>query len=179
MDFKESETYKNLQKAYDAERLTSTKYEIYADQARREGYIEIGVSYDQFSDHEKELAKVWLRQMHDGEIPSTIDNLEESSITETYEWAEMFPSFAETAMQEGYPDIARLFQDVAKIDQYRNFRFRQFSNELLQGNFFCKYRTTVWLCLNCGNLYYGECAPEICPVCLYPQGYYIQNCETF
>lgn len=179
MEFKDSETYKNLQKAYDIERMSSTKYRIYADKARTDGYEVIGETYDEFSHNEKEHAKIWLRQMNDGRIPSTMENLEEALGGETYEATRMYTTYAEQAMAEGYSEIARLFREIAIIEQYQNFRFEKFSLELAEGSLFCKQRNTIWICMNCGQLFYGECAPEICSVCGYPQAFYKQNCETY
>lgn len=179
MDFKDSETYKNLQKAYDVERLSSTNYRIYADKARTDGYQVIGETYDEFSHHEKEHAIIWLRYLNNGILPSTLENLEESLSGETYEATQLYTTYAEQAMTEGYTEIARLFREVAIIEQYQNFRFEKFALELTEGSLFCKERNTIWICMNCGQLVYGECAPEICSVCGYPRAYYKQNCETY
>ncbi len=179
MDFKESNTYRNLQSAYDAERLASTKYRIYADQARRDGYQVIGETYDEFSHNEKEHAVIWLRALNNWVLPNTEENLQESLRGETYEATKMYTTYAEEAMTEGFTEIARLFREVAIIEQYQNFRFEKYSLELAEGSLFCKERDTIWICMNCGQLVYGKCAPEVCSVCGYPRAFYKQNCETY
>lgn len=172
MDFKDSETYKNLRMAYDGERMASTKYRIYSDKARKDGYEEIGNVFDETAGNEKEHAEIWLKYLNQGAVPDTLANLTDSYQGESYEWRKMYPEYAETAMREGYPQLAKLFREVAKIEQHHEYRFKEEAQDIMDRMVFCKGKNTVWICMNCGNLYYGACAPEKCPVCGYPQGYY-------
>lgn len=179
MEFKDSETYANLRKAFDGESKASTKYAIYADKAREDGYEQIGDIFDETSHNEKEHAEVWLKLIHGGEVPETAENLREASSGESYEWTRMYPEFAETARREGFPEIAELFEGVAMIENNHDGRFRLLLANIEEDQVFCKEEEVIWICTNCGNLYYAKCAPEYCPVCGYPQAYYEVYCENF
>lgn len=174
MNFKDSETYQNLLKAYDGERMASTKYQIYAAKAREDGYQNIGDIYEETAGNEKEHAEIWLKQMNGGKIPDTLENLVDSYNGESYEWRKMYPEFAETAQKEGYSNLARLFREVGMIEQHHEYRFKQQAQDIMDHMVFCKGKNTVWLCLNCGHLHYGDCAPWRCPVCGYPQGWFTE-----
>lgn len=177
--FIESKTYKNLQEAFKGETSASGKYALYARKAEEDGYIQIANIFDETSRNEREHAELWMKLMYGGEVPSTLENLKEAYSGEGYEFTTMYPRFAEEAIREGYPEIAELFLGVAAIERHHNARFRKLAKNIMDDTVFCKGTKIVWICLNCGNLYYGECAPEICPVCGYPQGYYQVNCENY
>jgi len=147
MDFKKSETYKNLEKAYDGELLAGTKYRIYS--------------------------------RIEGALPMLDEILNESQMCEKYEWTEMYRDYAETAEKEGFFDIAKLFRNVGEVERHHDFRFRQLAENLRNGEVFCKEEEEVWVCLNCGYVHFGKCAPEKCPACGYPQGYFALNCENY
>ena len=178
-DFRESNTFKNLQAAFDGETKASTKYAIYGRKAKEEGYIQIGNIFEETSGNEREHAEIWMKLMKDGEVPPTFDNLQDAYSGEDFEYTRMYPGYAEEAMREGYPEIARLFEGVARIEQHHNARYRKLAQNIMNDTVFCKNSNVVWICLNCGNLYYGECAPDPCPVCGYPQGYYQLNCDNY
>lgn len=176
--FRRSNTYKNLKAAFDGESKASTKYAIYGRKAKEDGYEQIGNIFEETSGNEREHAEIWLKLLKGGEVPSTEENLKDAYSGETYEWTTMYVGFAEEAMREGFPEIAHLFQGVAGIERHHDARFRRLEKNILEDKVFFKNSNVVWICLNCGNLIYGECAPEICPVCGYPQGYYQLNCEN-
>lgn len=172
MEFQQSRTYSNLQSAYEEELKASTRYSIYGDRARLDGYEEIGNIYDFFSKNDKEHARIWLRRLNEGILPTTSELLLASEQEENYAGNEMYREFARIAREEGFDDIAALFNGVANIDLNHGLRFRTLYEELERGEIFCKPRETLWICMQCGNIMSGECAPEICPVCGFPQGYY-------
>jgi rubrerythrin len=178
-NFKESNTYKNLQAAFNGETKASTKYAIYGRKAYEEGYMQIGNIFEETSGNEREHAEIWMKLMEGGEVPSTLENLKDAYSGENYEWTQMYVNYAEEAEKEGYPEIADLFAGVAAIERHHDARYRKLAQNIINDQVFCKRTNTLWVCLNCGNLYYGECAPEVCPVCGYPQGYYQVNCENY
>lgn len=178
-NFQDSNTFRNLQEAFKGETSASGKYAMYGKKAEEDGYMQIANIFNETSGNEREHAEMWMKLMHGGEVPSTLENLQESFSGEEYERATMYPGFAEEAIREGYPEIAALFYGVADIENHHNARFRQLADNIMNDRVFCKDTAMVWICLNCGNLYYGECAPEVCPVCGYPQGYYQLNCENY
>lgn len=172
MDFQQSRTFSNLQRAYDWELNVSTKYSIYSDTARLAGYIEIGNIYDVFSRNEKEHARIWLRQMNNGQLPTTSENLAYSAEIEVDAANQMYREFARTAREEGYNELAALFNGVANIELNHNLRFQDLYENVERNEVFCKPVENLWICMQCGNIMSGSCAPEICPVCGFPQGYY-------
>lgn len=171
MDFQQSKTYSNLVKAYQYELFASTYYLLNADQARLEGYIEMGNIFDVTARNEKEHGRIWQRQINGGTLPNTEQNLLDSSNLEV-EAVAFYREYAKTATEEGYTDIARLFNGVANIELNHDLNFRTQYDNLLRGEVFCKPQETLWICMQCGNIMSGTCAPEICPVCGFPQGYY-------
>lgn len=179
MNFQQSETYKNLKKAFQGETSASGKYAIYAAKAREDGYEQIGDIFDETSGNEKEHAEIWLRLLNEGEVPSTLENLREAAGGEDYEWTEMYRNYAETAKKEGHFDIAELFLGVANIEYHHDKRFERLAKNIEDGTVFCKPRENVWICLNCGNMILDKCAPRVCPVCDYPRGYYQVYCENY
>ncbi len=178
-DFINSQTYKNLQAAFELEATESTKYNISAEQARREGYQQIGNIFDLTARNEQQHAEIWMRFMLQGTMPTTLENLETAAEAEGYEGNELFMQYAEAARTEGYFDIANMFEGIALIERHQQYRFNQLAQNIRNGQVFCKTYSTVWVCMICGNLVWSDCAPEICPICHYPQGYYQLNCENY
>jgi len=172
MDFKNSKTFANLQNALEGELKASTKYEIYGLKAREDGFEQIGNIFDETSQNEREHGEIWLKILNNGEVPYTLDNLEDSYGGETHEWTNMYPDYAREARVEGYNDIAALFEGVANIERHHDYRFRVLANNIETGEVFCKKVEVLWICLNCGNIVSGRCAPKECPVCGYPQAFY-------
>ncbi len=177
--FKESNTYKNLQAAFTGETSASGKYAMFSKKAKEDGYMQISDIFLETSGNEREHAEIWYKILHGGEMPSTLDNLKTAMSGEEFEWKEMYPDYAKEARKEGYPEIARLFEAVGKIEHHHDARYQALADNIENDEVFCKETKMLWICLNCGNLYYGECAPEICPVCAHLQGYYQLNCENY
>ena len=178
-NFMASQTYKNLMEAYDRELKVSTTYRIFEDKAIDEEYIQIGSIFSQIAHQEKQHAILWRDFLNEGKIPDTLENLEEGKQKELYEWTTLYVNFAKTAKDEGYDEIARLFEWVAKIEQHHEFILSKLANNIKENQVFCKNTRVVWICIQCGNLIFDTCAPDICPVCLYPKGFYELNCDNF
>lgn len=178
-NFANSQTFVNLQNAFNLESVESTRYRINAIQARREGYQQIGNIFDITARHEQEHAEIWMRFILEGSMPTTLENLQEAVNAEKYEGTDLFMQYAETARQEGYTDISHMFEGIAIIERHQQYKFNQLAQNIENGQVFCKPNSTVWICIICGNLVWSECAPEVCPICLYPQGYYQLNCENY
>lgn len=179
MDFKNSKTYQNIMNTINGEMMASTRYKIYSDKAKKDGYEQIGDVFSETSHNEKEHAEAFLKIMFDGELPSTLDNLKTSYEGENNEWTKLYKDYAQMAMDEGYPDIANLFSGVAAIENHHDYRFRNLANNIKNDTVFCKDENVVWICMNCGNLWFDKCAPEHCPVCGYDQSYFKINCENY
>ncbi|MDF2473614.1 MAG: hypothetical protein K0R21_1396 [Anaerocolumna sp.] len=171
MDFQQSKTFTNIQNAFIGESLASTRYGIYGIKAEQEGYIQISNVFDLISNFEREHAIIWLRLLNNGELPSTYNNVREAASSEA-EGVNTYREYARMAREEGYNDIAALFEGVANIELNHETIFDTFERNFETNEVFCKPTDSLWICLNCGNIMGGTCAPEICPICLYPQGYY-------
>lgn len=172
MDFKQSRTYANLQKAYELELMQSTVYSIYGDIARQAGYQEIASVYEIFQRNNKEHARIWLRQMNEGILPTLEEALVASSQVENYKGNQLYREYANIARDEGYTNLESLFNGIANIDLNHGLQMERNYNNLVRNQVFCKPQPELWVCMQCGNIMNGLCAPEICPVCGFPQGYY-------
>ena len=115
---------------------------------------------------------MWFKELHGGEVPSTLENLLAAAEGENYEWTDMYAEFAKTAEDEGFTRIAYLFNEVAKIEKEHEERYRKLRENIENGVVFEKKEQTMWICRNCGHVHYGEKAPKVCPVCAHPQSYF-------
>ncbi len=170
MELKGSRTEANLTAAFAGESQARNKYTYFASKAKKEGFEQIAALFLKTADNEKEHAKLWFKEL-DG-IGSTAANLSDAAAGERYEWTEMYAQFAKEAREEGFDEIARLFDGVAAIEKQHEERFETLLKEVTDKTVFQKGSKVVWQCSNCGFLYEGKKAPEKCPVCSHPQAYF-------
>ena len=171
MELKGSKTEENLMTAFAGESQARNKYTYYASKARKDGYEQIAAIFEETANNEKEHAKLWFKELHEGNIPSTEENLEDAANGENYEWTEMYKEFAKTAKEEGFDRIAYLFEEVAQIEKEHEDRYLTLLNNVKEDKVFHKNGDKMWICRNCGHVYIGENALDICPVCKHPQSY--------
>lgn len=176
---KDSKTWKNLEAAFAGESQASMKYRYFASQAKKDGFEQISTIFTETSENEKEHAKLWFKFMNGGAVPSTSENLEAAAGGEHFEWTEMYKTFAEEARAEGYDEIAEKFEGVAAIEKHHEERYLKLKEKVDHDIVFKSDKVTVWKCRNCGHIYTGESAPEICPVCDHAQSYFELNCENY
>ncbi len=179
MELKGSKTEKNLREAFAGESQARNKYTYYASKAKKDGYEQIAAIFEETAINEKEHAKIWFKLLHDGEIPSTEENLADAASGENYEWTDMYDSFAKTAKEEGFDRIAYLFEAVGKIEKEHEERFKKLLDNLENGLVFSKDGDRIWKCRNCGHIVIGKSAPEICPVCSHPKAYFEIKAENY
>ena len=179
MNIKETKTEKNLQEAFAGESQARVKYNYYAKQAKKEGYEQISAIFDETSDNEKEHAKLWFKLLHGGSVPSTTENLKDAADGENYEWSEMYAKFAKEAREEGFEEIAIKFEGVAKVEKVHEERYLILLENTKNNTVFIKNNEIVWKCRNCGHIYTGKEALEICPVCDHPQAHFEQRAENY
>lgn len=172
MELKGSKTEKNLITAFAGESQARNKYTYYASKAKKEGFEQIAAIFEETAGNEKEHAKLWFKLLHEGTIPSTEENLLDAANGENYEWTDMYAAFAEEAKEEGFDEIARLFEGVGKIEKAHEERYRKLLENLKAKTVFKTEEETVWICRNCGHIHYGTEAPEVCPICAHPQSYF-------
>ncbi len=171
MDIKGTKTESNLMTAFAGESQARNKYTYYASKAKKDGYVQIANLFEETANNEKEHAKIWFKLLHGG-IPSTIENLADAAAGEMYEWTDMYATFAKEAREEGFEDIAKLFEGVAAIEKEHEERYRALLANIEKGEVFKKAGENEWICNNCGHIHVGKEAPEVCPVCAHPQAYF-------
>ena len=173
MEFKGSQTEKNLLAAFAGESQARNKYTFYASKARKEGYNQIAAIFEESAANEKEHAEIWFKLLHDDAIGGTLENLKDAAEGENYEYTSMYPEFAQAAKEEGFTKIAALFEMVAKIEREHEQRYLTLLNNLENGSIFQKASKVRWICSNCGHELDSEKAPEVCPVCAHPKAYFV------
>ena len=171
MKLKGSRTEKNLLEAFAGESMARNKYTFYASKAKKEGYEQIASLFLETADNEKEHAKLWFKALHDG-MPSTLENLLDAANGENFEWTDMYARMAKEAREEGFEELAILFEGVGKIEKEHEEPYRQLIKNLEEGKVFEKNGIVIWKCRNCGHIHVGKEAPQICPVCKHPQAYF-------
>lgn len=169
---KDSKTWKNLEAAFAGESQASMKYRYFASKAKKEGFEQISAIFTETADNEKEHAKIWFKYLNGGDIPTTSDNLEAAAQGENYEWTDMYNNFAGEARAEGYDEIAEKFELIAGIEKEHEARYLKLKADVDSDMVFKSDEVTVWKCRNCGYVYTGEAAPEVCPACNHPQAFF-------
>lgn len=176
---KGSQTEANLMTAFAGESQARNKYTYYAGKAKKEGYNQIAALFEETANNEKEHAKIWFKLLHNGGVPETTENLKDAAAGENYEWTDMYAGFAKTAKAEGFDEIAFLFEKVAAIEKEHEERYRKLLANIENGIVFSREGDTIWQCANCGHIVVGQNAPEVCPVCQHPQGYFLIKAENY
>jgi rubrerythrin len=178
-ELKGTKTEKNLNDAFAGECKARVKYEYYASQAKKDGYEQMAEIFLESSNNEKEHAKLWFKQLHGGKVPATLENLNDAAGGENYEHQEMYAKMAADAREEGFLEIAEMFEGVGEIEEEHEKRYRKLIKNIEEGLVFKGDGVTVWKCRNCGHIHIGEEAPEVCPVCKHPQGYFEISAENY
>jgi len=190
MKLKGSKTEKNILTAFAGESQARNRYTFFSSQARKEDFMQIAGIFEETANQEKEHAKRLFKLLEGGEaeirasfpagvIGTTAQNLSEAAGGEHYEWEEMYPEFAKTASEEGFADVAKIFESIAVAEKQHEKRYLGLLANVKNGTVFKKAKPVVWRCLNCGYLYTGTEAPEECPACAHPRSYYELLCENW
>ena len=179
MELKGSKTEQNLMAAFAGESQARNKYTYYASKAKKEGYEQIAAIFEETAGNEKEHAKIWFKLLHDGNIPDTKTNLEDAANGENYEWTDMYDEFAKIAKEEGFNEIATLFEEVGKIEKEHEERYKQLLSNLEGKTLFIKDEPVMWVCRNCGHVHFGASAPDVCPVCNHPKAYFEMRATNY
>ncbi len=178
-----SKTEKNLLAAFAGESQARNRYTYFASAARKEGYEQIANIFTETAENEKEHAKIFFKHLEGGDaeitasypagmIKETKANLEAAAAGENLEWTTLYRDFAAIAQQEGFAEVARSFEQVAKVEKFHESRYRALVNNLAGAEVFKKKTTVSWHCINCGYVFEGEAAPHKCPACQHPQAYF-------
>ena len=170
MEFEKSRTWANLMSAFAGESQARTKYENYARKASEQGYEQIAAIFQETADNEKEHAKLHFKALSG--IGDTLANLLAAAAGEHEEWTEMYPRMAKEAREEGFNDLAVMFEGIAKVEAEHEKRYRELAKNVEDGTVFAKGGKLFWKCRNCGAVFELDKAPEKCPVCQHPQAYF-------
>ncbi len=182
MDLQGSRTEGNLMAAFAGESQARNRYTYFASKARKEGYEQMALIFEETANQEREHAKTLFMQMRGGEaeitaafpagmIRTTEENLGAAAAGENYEWTEMYPGFAQVAREEGFDKIAAIFESIAVAEKQHEKRYLGLLENIKAGTVWRKDKPVVWRCLNCGYLHEGTDALELCPVCFHPQAF--------
>ncbi|MFA5144387.1 MAG: rubrerythrin family protein [Candidatus Omnitrophota bacterium] len=180
---KGTKTEQNLLKSFAGESQARNRYTYFASVARKEGYEQIANIFIETAENEKEHAKVFFKYLEGGDveitaaypagsIKDTKSNLEAAASGENLEWTVLYQDFAEVAKAEGFADVARSFEQVARVERFHESRYRKLIKNLTDGEVFKKKAPVKWHCINCGYVFEGIEAPAECPACKHPQAFY-------
>ena len=178
-ELKGTKTEKNLQEAFAGESQARNKYSYWASKAKKDGYVQIAAIFEETANNEKEHAKMWFKLLEGGSIKSTPENLEAAAAGENFEWTDMYARMAKEAREEGFDEIARKFEGVAKIEAEHEARYRKLLDNIKKERVFSKDGDVIWQCANCGHIVIGKKAPDVCPVCDHPQAYFQVKAENY
>lgn len=187
---KGTKTEKNILTAFAGESQARNRYTYFASQAKKEGYVQIAKIFEETANQEKEHAKRLFKLLEGGEVEitgsfpagkigSTLENLKASAEGENYEHTKMYPEFAKIAREEGFEDIAKVFEAIAVAEEFHEKRYKKLAENIEKDIVFKKEEEVVWRCQNCGYIHKGKEAPEVCPACAHPRAYFELVCENY
>ena len=178
-NLKGTRTEAKLMAAFAGESQARNKYTYYASKAKKDGYVQIANIFEETARNEMEHAKIWFKLLHDGAVPGTMENLADAAAGENYEWTDMYATFAKEAREEGFEEIAFLFDGVAAIEKEHEERYRKLLANIEGGLVFSRDGDMIWQCGNCGHIHVGPRAPQVCPVCAHPQAYFELRAQNY
>ena len=187
---KGTQTEKNLMISFAGESQARMRYTYYASVAKKEGYVQISAIFMETAEQEKEHAKRMFKYLEGGEvfveypfpagvISTTADNLRAAAEGEEHEYGDMYPTMADTADKEGFPEIAAMYRNISVAEVFHGNRYRQLLENIENGEVFKRTMTKKWRCRNCGYIHESTQAPELCPACLHSRAHFEIAAENF
>ena len=187
---KGTKTEKNLLAAFAGESQARNRYTYFASAAKKEGFEQIAHIFLETAENEKEHAKIFFKHLEGGEVEITAaypagvigdtkKNLEAAAAGENMEWTTLYANFAKVAKEEDFPEIARSFEQISKVEKFHESRYRKLISNVGGNEVFKKKASVKWHCMNCGYVHEGPEAPKECPACKHPQAYYEMLAENF
>ena len=172
-----TKTEQNLLAAFAGESEARNKYTYYASAAKKAGFVQMANIFEETANQEKEHAKMWFKEFHG--IGNVEENLADAAAGENYEWTEMYKRMSEEAREEGFEELAAKFELVAEVEASHERRYNKLLESYKAGKTFEGEAPLGWKCNNCGYIYIGEEAPEVCPVCAHPKAYFERKVENY
>ena len=193
---KGTKTAENLLKSFAGESQARNRYTFYASVADKEGFKQIKNIFLETADNEKEHAKRFYKLLLEGlkeNLPSmieiqamypvaqgtTLENLTAAADGENEEWSDLYPEFAKIAEEEGFPEVGVAFRMIATVEKHHEARYRKLADNIKNNKVFAKETKVEWKCANCGYIHEGATAPDKCPACVHPQGYFELQSENY
>jgi rubrerythrin len=185
-----TETEKNLLKSFAGESQARNRYDLFAKQARKEGFQQIAAIFEETAQHEHQHARRMFEFLEGGmveitaiypagKVGSTLENLEAAAGGEHEEWSDLYPEFARIAREEGFEQVAKLYDNICVSERHHEERYRLFAQIVKHDTMFCRRDTITWTCRKCGYTHHGPEAPKACPTCAHPQGYFERKREQW
>ncbi len=183
MELKGSQTERNLLGAFVGESQARNRYTYAASQARKDGFVQISAVFEETANHEREHAKRLFKQLEGGEVEvqgafpagvigTTAENLKGAAAGENHEWTEMYPGFAKVAREEGFDEIADIFEAIAVAERQHEKRYLRLLANVESATVFWKAEPVAWRCRNCGYVHEGAEAPDFCLACAHAQAHF-------
>jgi len=183
MAIKGSQTEKHLLMAFAGESQARNRYSYFAGQAKKEGFVQIASIFEETAEQEREHAKRFFKALEGGDVEiqatfpagvigTTAENLAAAACGEHEEWSELYPGFAAVAREEGFEEIAALFEAISVAEKQHERRYRGLLANLENGTVFKRDKAVMWRCRNCGYVHEGEQAVDVCPACLHSQAHF-------
>jgi len=187
---KGTQTEKNLLTTFAGESQARMRYTYFASVAKKEGYEQISAIFEETANQEKEHAKRMFKYLEGGMVEitgsypagvigTTAENLKAAAAGENEEWSQLYPKCADIAEAEGFKEIAAMYRAIVKAEKGHENRYLKFLANIENGEVYVRISETKWQCRNCGYIYEGKTAPQICPACLHPQSYFEIEKENY
>lgn len=183
-------TEKNLLKAFAGESQAKNRYTFYSKQAKKEGFEQIAALFAETALNEEAHAKIFFKFLEGGPVEitatypagvigTTAENLKAAAMGEHEEWEEIYPHFAKTATEEGFPKVATAFKLIATVEQHHEKRYMKLLENLEKNRVFEREEKVYWVCRKCGYVHFGAKALQNCPACQHPIGYFELAAENY
>jgi rubrerythrin len=187
---KGTKTEQNLLKSFAGESQARNRYTFAAKVAEKEGYPQIAQLFLETADNERVHASTMNKHLEGGVVEitasypagvsgTTIDHLLHAAEGEHEEFSDLYPAFAQTAQEEGFAEIATMYRQIAKVEQWHEKRFRELADNIKNSTVFAKPQTVRWVCRKCGLVHEATAAPSLCPACKHPQKYFEVRAENW
>ncbi|MBP1745280.1 MAG: rubrerythrin family protein [Firmicutes bacterium] len=190
---KGTKTAENLMKSFAGESQARTRYTYYSSQAKKDGFVQISNIFMETAENEKEHAKLFFKFLNESLMGEMVEinagypvglgdtkfNLKAAADGEHEEWSALYPAFAAVAEEEGFPEIARVYREIADVEKHHEARYRKLYDNVMNCTVFKKDAPALWKCNNCGYIFDGAAAPEKCPACAHPTDYFELFAETY
>lgn len=187
---KGTRTEKNLLASFAGESQARNRYNLFASQARKEGYEQIAGFFDETADNERIHAKAFFKHLEGGDVEitasypagkvgTTAENLKAAAMGENMEHTVLYPEAARIAQEEGFPQVAALFKMIASVEVEHENRYLSLLRSVEEGTVFKDREKVRWACRKCGYIYVGTEAPKVCPLCGHTQPFFQKDCRNY